>query len=119
MDTGVKMDHFHAHIYYDEKTIDKAKRLVKKAESLNYLEIGRMHEKPVGPHPLWSCQLLCLTKDINKLIPWLMVNREDLTIFIHPLSGNDLDDHSKHVMFLGEAVALNLDIFKGIKNTSA
>jgi DOPA 4,5-dioxygenase len=106
------MEHFHAHVYYDETTLDKAKSLIQQASDLNYLEIGRMHERSVGPHPLWSCQLLCLTKDLGRLIPWLMKNRGELTIFIHPVGDNDLDDHSRHAMFLGEPVEINLDIFK-------
>lgn len=105
------MDYFHAHIYYDETTIEEAKKLVEKAQSLDYVEVGRMHERPVGPHPMWSCQLLCKTSDIGRLIPWLMLNRDELVIFIHPVSGNDLDDHTKHIMFLGDPVKLNTEMF--------
>ena len=106
------MEYFHAHIYYDKETLNKAKELIQKANLLDYIEVGRMHEKPVGPHPMWSCQLLCLTKDINRLIPWLMNNRDNLKVFIHPVSDDDLKDHTVHTMWLGKSVELNLNIFK-------
>ena len=52
------MNQFHAHIYYNSETLDQARALVEKVSKKQGVQIGRMHEKPVGPHPTWSCQLL-------------------------------------------------------------
>ena len=106
------MKHFHAHLYYNSDTFELAKRVISQATKLDYVEIGRMHEKPVGPHPMWSCQLLFKTENLSKMIPWLMQNREGLIVFVHPVSGNDLEDHTIHAMWLGEAVDLNIEMFK-------
>lgn len=48
---------FHAHVYYDEGSMRKAKMLCEVASSRFPINMGHMHQKPVGPHPMWSCQL--------------------------------------------------------------
>lgn len=48
---------YHAHVYYDAATMDQARELCEEAARLFPVTMGRMHQKPVGPHPDWSCQL--------------------------------------------------------------
>ena len=48
---------YHAHIYFDASTIEQARTLCEDAAKLFPLRMGRVHERPVGPHPDWSCQL--------------------------------------------------------------
>jgi len=48
---------FHAHIYFSQETLDEARALCETARDRFDIEMGRMHERPVGPHPCWSCQL--------------------------------------------------------------
>ena len=48
---------YHAHVYFDASTIDQARALCEQAAQLFPLKMGRVHERPVGPHPDWSCQL--------------------------------------------------------------
>ena len=67
----------------------------------------------MGPHPRWSCQLAFDTTAFDDLITWLENNRDGLTILVHGLTGNDLEDHTTHAAWLGESVALDLSIFGG------
>lgn len=46
------------------------------------------------------------------VIPWLNVHRNGLTVFVHPLTGDDLWDHKHGAMWLGESVPLNLEMFE-------
>ena len=48
---------FHAHVYFDQSTVAKARALCTTCRDTFGVEMGRVHEKPVGPHPDWSCQL--------------------------------------------------------------
>ncbi|MFT5542972.1 MAG: aromatic ring-cleaving dioxygenase, partial [Arenicella sp.] len=41
---------------------------------------GRVHQKPVGPHPKWSCQITFSSNDFEQFIPWLEDNRGDLSV---------------------------------------
>lgn len=106
---------FHAHIYYDESTYKQASGLCDEAGSRFDIFVGRKHKQPIGPHPKWSCQLAFKPEVFGELIPWLALHREELTVFIHPETGNDLKDHTKHAMWMGRVEPLKLDIFKSEK----
>ena len=70
-----------------------------------------MHGNIVGPHPFWSYQIAFQPAVLDKLVPWLMINREGLKIFLHPNTGDALSDHTDHVDWLGPSVDLNIDFF--------
>ena len=106
-----RIRNYHAHVYFDAETLSKARRLIEKAGARFDLQVGRVHEKCVGPHPRWSCQLAFPSATFDVLIPWLDAHRKGLTILIHGLTGDDLADHTKHTSWLGEAVALKLELF--------
>jgi len=103
---------YHSHVYYDNESFELAKALCLKAKTVfPDLEIGRMHKKPVGPHPDWSCQLSYLPNALDQVLPWLAVNRKGLTIFTHPITGDALRDHRDYAIWMGSIRPLNLKIF--------
>jgi DOPA 4,5-dioxygenase len=77
--------------------------------------MGRVHERPVGPHPYWSCQLAFDAGQFEGLIPWLEAHRRGLNILVHPQTGNSLEDHTTHASWLGEPAELNLAAFRKVK----
>lgn len=103
---------YHAHIYFDEKSKAMAKELCQEIGERFELKVGRFHEKPVGPHPCWSCQVIFGTKDFEQFIPWLDGKRENLNVLVHALTGNDYRDHTEFAYWLGQPVSLNLSMFK-------
>ena len=111
MATQTTIKDFHAHVYCDHSTIEQARALCESAQANFNLVMGRMHERPVGPHPRWSCQLAFGPEVFGELIPWLSLHRQGLVIFIHPNTGDDLKDHTEHAMWMEQALALNLDCF--------
>ena len=104
-------EHYHAHVYFDESSVEKATEICKEANERFGVQMGRVHQKLVGPHPRWSCQLSFDTTQFDSLIPWLDKNRENLTVLVHALTGNDLADHTEHASWLGDPVSLKLSIF--------
>ena len=102
---------YHAHIYFDQDTVDPARRLYGLvAETFNN-QLGRFHERPVGPHPMWSYQIIFGPDDFNVLVPWLDDNRQGLSVLVHGLSGDDYKDHTDYAYWLGDSHILNLAIF--------
>lgn len=73
-----------------------------------------MHQKPVGPHPCWSCQLTVRPEDFGQVIPWLALNRNGLIVFIHPDTGEDVKDHSEYAIWMGKVEEINLSFLKGL-----
>ncbi|MEM8603505.1 MAG: DOPA 4,5-dioxygenase family protein [Cyanobacteria bacterium P01_H01_bin.121] len=106
-------DQYHAHVYFDESSVDHATSICLAAGQQFGIPVGRVHRKLVGPHPRWSCQLAFDKNQFDLVIPWLDHQRQDLSVFVHPTTGDDLADHTQHAMWLGEPVTLNLGIFKG------
>lgn len=102
---------FHAHVYFDSATVDQARTLCETARDRFGIEMGRVHEKPVGPHPDWSCQLALPPEKSGDVISWLAINRDGLVVFIHPETGDHLADHTKHAIWMGAMRELDISIF--------
>jgi len=103
---------YHAHIYFGPETVVQATALRDEAGRLFNVQLGRVHEKLVGPHPQWSCQLAFDAAEFDKIIPWLDEHRGALDIFVHGVSGDDLADHTKYAYWLGNEWPLNLEMFR-------
>lgn len=106
-----EIEDFHAHVYYDALTLEQARALCEAARDRFGLAMGRMHEKNVGPHPRWSCQLTVPAGRIGEVLSWLALHRGGLTIFTHPNTGDGLKDHRDHAIWMGELLPLNLSLF--------
>jgi len=108
---GDIIEAYHAHVYFDAESTDTARALRAEIEDAFDIEMGRFHEKPVGPHPEWSYQVKFTPEQFGEIIPWLAVNRRGLTVFVHACSEDDLKDHTDYVIWLGESVTLKTEIF--------
>ncbi|MEH6576908.1 MAG: DOPA 4,5-dioxygenase family protein [Amphritea sp.] len=102
---------YHAHVYFDADSLDRAVELCEQARDKMGTTMGRVHQRPVGPHTGWSCLLTFPTDRIAAMLPWLTFNRDGLTVFIHPETGDDLADHTRHVIWLGDSKPLNVTQF--------
>ena len=102
---------YHAHVYFDENTTEQARELCQTAATLFGVSMGRVHQKRVGPHPHWSCQLAFDSTQFDALIPWLDEHRNGLNILVHAQTGNNLEDHTTYASWLGEPVTLDLSRF--------
>jgi DOPA 4,5-dioxygenase len=105
---------YHAHIYFEKETLALATRLSQRIGRIFGLAVGELIQRPIGPHPKWSCQITFAKEHFSELIPWLDLNRAELTIFVHGLTGDHFKDHTDYAYWLGESETLNLSIF-GIK----
>lgn len=103
---------YHAHVYFDAATVDQARALVEEAGRRFKVAVGRVHEKNVGPHPRWSCQLAFAADQFDTLIPWLDEHRNGLDVFVHALSGDVWKDHTDFAYWLGNEWPLVLDALK-------
>ncbi|MFC5496627.1 DOPA 4,5-dioxygenase family protein [Caenimonas terrae] len=101
---------YHAHVYFDAGSAGRARALCERAAAAFPLKMGRVHERPVGPHPDWSCQLAFRAELFAQVVPWLMLNRDGLVVFVHPLTGNDLVDHRDRAMWMGAVRPLDLSM---------
>lgn len=103
---------FHAHVYYDAAEKERAAELREAIEARFEVRMGRWHDNPIGPHPRGSYQVAFEPDVFGGLVPWLALNRQDLTVFIHPETGDDIPDHTIHALWLGKQEELNLDALR-------
>lgn len=102
---------FHAHIYYEPDEVELAKQLAAAVQARFEVAVGHFHLRPVGPHPRGSVQLSVPTDLFGDVAQFLALNRGPLTIFAHADTGNDLADHTEHVIWFGQSEPLDLTIF--------
>ncbi len=102
---------FHAHIYFDPGEIEKARALGDAARDRFGVPVGHYHLGPVGPHPRGSVQLTVAPDEFGEFAQWLVLNRGGLTVFAHANTGDDLADHTDHVIWFGASERLDLSIF--------
>ena len=107
---------YHAHIYYDPaKTREAAARLREGlAATFPAATLGSWHDEAVGPHTVAMYQVAFAVEDFARLVPWLMLNRDELDVLVHPLAGNAYDDHTVYAMWLGDKLPLRLDVLKRV-----
>ena len=96
---------FHAHLYYDPEQVDA--RETDRGRGAAALRGARraFSFRAVGPHPRGSCQLTVPAEQFGDVAQWLVLNRGPLTIFAHANTGDDLADHTEHVIWFGPSEA--------------
>jgi DOPA 4,5-dioxygenase len=101
---------WHAHVYFDGTSRDAAWEL-REALSAQFgdtVQMGRFHERPVGPHPQRSYQIAFAPGHFADVIGWLALNHGPLDVFVHPNTDDELRDHRDCAIWLGRAYQLNL-----------
>lgn len=103
-----EIESYHAHIYYETAIMrDRAARLRTLIGERFSARIGRWRDTPVGPHPLPMFQVAFAPDVFALFVPWLMLNRDGLTVLVHPNTDNPQADHLVHALWLG--MRLDLD----------
>jgi aromatic ring-cleaving dioxygenase len=103
---------YHAHIYYDPADRAPAERLRGAIGDNFTVELGRWHDEPVGPHGVAMYQVAFAVGEFARLVPWLMLNRNGLSVLVHPQTGNGFDDHTIHAAWLGDRQPLRLEVLR-------
>ncbi|PRF33821.1 4,5-dioxygenase [Burkholderia multivorans] len=109
------IDSWHAHVYFDAASRNAAWafRQVVDARFGAIIELGRFHERRVGPHPAWSYQIAFDAARFDDIVPWLVLNHGALDIFLHPNTHDELHDHRDCGVWIGKSYVLNLDALAG------
>ena len=105
---SAKIHDYHAHVYYDRRSKRLASRLRGAIERKFKVVMGRWHDEPIGPHPRSMYQVKFGRGEFQKIVPWLMLNRDGLSILVHPNTGDAYRDHATNRLWLGKPLRLRL-----------
>lgn len=103
---------WHAHIYAragETATAQALRAHFAKARSTGEIPglsfIGRLAEGPIGPHPLPQFEIHFVGSAKSHVRAILQTS--GLTALIHPLTDDDLADHTRLAQWIGEPLALD------------
>jgi aromatic ring-cleaving dioxygenase len=100
----------HAHIYFSSEQRSDAEALRSDFESEpDVLFVGRMTSGKAGPHPIPQYEVHFLRKSIDRVRE--MIRAAGLRGLVHPLTDNDLEDHTSLGEWIGgEPLELDLTV---------
>lgn len=103
---------YHAHIYFDLSQQPLAEQIHQqiRLSRADTTAIFPLVKKKVGPHvkPMFEVHF---TDNRHGFIEWLEQHRGGLSVLIHPITGNDLVDHTSEAIWLGERLSVRTEIF--------
>lgn len=117
----VKYYDFHVYYYaHNEESDKEAKSLLNKLlndfpeDSANGSIIVKKlpDTKVIGPHAtqFWEADVL-RPEVFIKVLSWFQLNHGNLSVLIHPQTGDDVKDHTSSALWLGEKLPLLLNVF--------
>jgi len=101
---------FHAHIYYSDKDRAAAEALHKEfvAGRPLVLFVGQMTDRGVGPHPIPQYEVHFLENARAEVVA--VIEAAGLRALVHPLTDDDLADHTNLASWIGEPFELDVSV---------
>ena len=98
---------FHAHVYFDGPAQRETALALREQLGERFrVTLGRVHDRPVGPHARSMYQVAFDVPTFGNFVPWLMLNRQGLTVLVHPNTRDTRRDHLTHALWMGEVLAI-------------
>lgn len=100
---------YHAHIYYDpaERPAAAELRDAFRCDSA-ILFVGAMTDAPAGPHPIAQYEVHFHASSVTAVVAAIEAAR--LRALVHPLTDDDLADHTSLAHWIGEPLELDLGV---------
>jgi DOPA 4,5-dioxygenase len=98
---------YHAHIYFSPEERAAAQELRKQFQAEpGILFVGRMTKAKTGPHPTPQYEVHFLKRSLDEIVA--LIRSSGLRALVHPLTNDDLADHTTLAGWIGEPVELDL-----------
>jgi len=106
---------YHAHIYFSdeqrpaaEALHDEFASLATPGEESQILFVGRMTDGPAGPHPVPQYEIHFHGHFLPNVLS--AIGRAGLRALVHPLTDDDMADHTALAHWIGEPLDLDLTV---------
>lgn len=106
---------YHAHIYFEPAERGAANRLRQRlldskgvGEFASVLFVGELRDEPVGPHPKAQFEIHFREDAVSQVKS--LIEATGLTALVHPLTDDDLADHTSLGQWIGAPLVLDLSV---------
>lgn len=106
---------YHAHVYFTGESRAAARELHARLRQgigadggLGVTYVGEMRDRGVGPHPLPQFEIHFVEANLPRVLPALEAS--GLTVLVHPLTDDDLADHTSLARWIGSPLELDLTV---------
>ena len=106
---------YHAHIYFEPAQRGAANRLRQRllesrgiGEFASVLFVGDLRDEPVGPHPKAQFEIHFREDAVAQVTS--LIKATGLTALVHPLTDDDLADHTSLGQWIGKPLPLDLSV---------
>ena len=110
-----ELDPYHAHVYFDlqqRAAADELHRVLRERKGTGDLAsvsfVGEARDKPVGPHPKPQFEVHFREDSLAAMLA--LIREAGLTALVHPLTDDDLADHTSLAHWIGEPISLDLSV---------
>lgn len=100
--------YYHAHIYWKTPAQKEKALIIRDTLIVLGCEVGRVHDGPIGPHPLPMFQAIYNTDNKEAVETIINDMRRGLSILLHEAINDDVRDHTEGARWLGRKLKLNL-----------
>jgi DOPA 4,5-dioxygenase len=104
---------YHAHIYYVPETREAAAKVrnqlgdkMASGEIPQLRFIGQMKDYKAGPHPIPQFEIHYTKAALPEIVSF--IENTGLTALVHPLTDDDVADHTSLAQWIGEPLDLDL-----------
>ncbi|TPG04941.1 aromatic ring-opening dioxygenase [Rhodanobacter glycinis] len=104
---------YHAHVYYlpDTRAAAEALRIrlidnMKSGEIPQLLFVGQLKDRKAGPHPIPQFEMHFTREAVPMILR--LIEDSGLTALVHPLTDDDLADHTTLARWIGTPIELDL-----------
>jgi aromatic ring-cleaving dioxygenase len=112
---STELQPYHAHIYFEPTERGAANRLRQRlmeskgsGEFASVLFVGELRDEPVGPHPKAQFEIHFREDAVPQVTS--LIKATGLTALVHPLTDDDLADHTSLGQWIGEPLPLDLSV---------
>ena len=106
---------YHAHIYFDPReraAADRLHRMLSERKGTGDLTsvtfVGEARDQPVGPHPKPQFEVHFREDSLAAMLS--LIHATGLTALVHPLTNDDLADHTSLARWIGKPISLDLSV---------
>lgn len=106
---------YHAHIYFNARervAADQLHRMLSERKGTgdftSVIFVGEARDVPVGPHPKPQFEVHFREDSLAAMLS--LIRESGLTALVHPLTSDDVADHTSLAHWIGDPISLDLSV---------